>query len=235
MTHKKAQDVMTRDVATVRADTPYRQIVDLLAERKVSAVPVLDQAGMVIGVVSEADLLHKIELADQNEQPRVFEWGRGRAARAKAASSVARDLMTSPAYVIGPDDSIVSAAKVMDVEGVKRLPVVTESGRLVGIVSRRDLLGVFLRSDEELAEEIQTEVVRRILWATPEQVRVHVDDGVVTLTGKLERRSLIPVAERLVRAIDGVVRVETSGLGYEMDDSDIRRPPRFADSWGPFD
>lgn len=233
MTHKKVQDVMTRDVVTVRLDTPYRQIVDLLAERKVSALPVLDDAGQVVGIVSEADLLHKIEFADRDGQTRLFESGRTRSARAKAASSTAEDLMSAPAYVINPEASIVAAAKVMDTEAVKRLPVVTETGKLVGIVSRPDLLGVFLRPDSDIAREVETEVVHRILWATPEQVRVRVTDGVVTLTGKLERRSLLPLAERLTRAVDGVVDVEMSGLGYDMDDSDIRRPPRFAEAWGP--
>lgn len=234
MTQQKVRDLMTRDVITVRTDTPYRKIVDLMAEHHVSALPVLDESGMVAGVVSEADLLYKIESQNGGERERRhFPWRR-RAGDAKAEGTVAADLMSGPALTIDPDASIVTAAKVMDTERVKRLPVITDSGRLVGIVSRRDLLRVFLRSDRELCETVETEVVRRVLWATPEQVRVTVKSGVVTLTGTVERRSLIPIAERLTREVDGVVDVVCE-LGYEMDDSDIRRPPRYADAWGPFD
>ncbi|MGH3738324.1 MAG: CBS domain-containing protein [Micromonosporaceae bacterium] len=233
MTHRTVQDVMTRDVATVTTDTPYREIVDLLAERKVSAVPVLDDAGQVVGVVSEADLLRKIEYSDATEPPPMFEWGRRRVARGKAHSGVARDLMSSPAYVIGPHASIVAGAKLMDTEGVKRLPVVTESGQLAGIVSRRDLLSVFLRSDAQLRREIEREVVRRVLWATPAELGVSVDNGVVTLAGTVERRSLIEIACRLTRGIDGVVDV-VDRLEYDTDDTDIPRPPHFAEAWGPY-
>jgi CBS domain-containing protein len=216
---------MTRDVITVRTDTSYRRIVDLMAEHHVSALPVLDEAGMVAGVVSEADLLYKIESQNGGERERRhFPWHR-RAGDTKADGTVAGDLMSSPALTIDQDASIVTAAKVMDTERVKRLPVATDSGRLVGIVSRRDLLRVFL---------VETEVVRRVLWATPDQVQVTVKSGVVTLIGTVERRSLIPIAERLTREVDGVVDVVCE-LGYEMDDSDIRKPPRYADAWGPFD
>lgn len=233
MTQQKVRDLMTRDVITVRMDTPYRKIVDLMAEHHVSALPVLDEAGMIAGVVSEADLLYKIESQDGGARDRHFPWRR-RAGDIKAEGTVAGDLMSAPALTVDPDASIVTAAKLMDTERVKRLPVVTDSGRLLGIVSRRDLLRVFLRSDRELCETVETEVVRRVLWATPEQVQVTVDSGVVTLTGTVERRSLIPIAERLTHEVDGVVDVVCE-LGYEMDDSDIRRPPRYADAWGPFD
>jgi CBS-domain-containing membrane protein len=224
---------MSRDVVTVRAQTPYRRIVDLMAQHHVSALPVLDEAGMVVGVVSEADLLFKIEHQERGEPGRRFPWRR-RTGEVKAGGTVAADLMSTPALTINPAASIVTAAKLMDAERVKRLPVVTESGRLEGIVSRRDLLRVFLRTDRELCETVETEVVRRVLWATPEQVQVTVGSGVVTLTGTVERRSLVPIAERLTREVDGVVDV-VCDLRYEMDDSDIRRPPRYADAWGPFD
>lgn len=233
MTQHRVRDVMTRDVVTVRTGTPYRRIVDLMAEHHVSALPVLDEAGMVVGVVSEADLLYKIELQNGGGRERRFPWRR-RTGEVKAEGTVAADLMSAPALTIGPDASIVTAAKLMDTERVKRLPVITDSGRLEGIVSRRDLLRVFLRSDRELCETVETDVVRRVLWATPEQVQVTVESGVVTLAGTVERRSLIPIAERLTREVDGVVDV-VCGLGYEMDDNDIRRPPRYADAWGPFD
>lgn len=233
MTHQKVRDVMTRDVVTARVGTSYRKLVDLMAEHHVSALPVLDEAGTVVGVVSEADLLQKIEHRDRGEPGRRFPWRR-RTGEVKADGTVAADLMSAPALTISPDASIVTAAKLMDVERVKRLPVITDSGRMQGIVSRRDLLRVFLRSDRELTETVETEVVRRVLWATPEQVQVTVNSGVVSLTGTVERRSLIPIAERLTREVDGVVDV-VCDLRYEMDDSDIRRPPRYADAWGPFD
>lgn len=226
MSHRTVREVMTRDVVTVSVDTPYREIVDLLADRRVSALPVLDGSGTVVGVVSEADLLHKIEFQDQDGLPVRWFGARHRASRAKAAGTVAGQLMTSPAVTISPEASVVTAAKVMDAEAVKRLPVLSDDGDLVGIVARRDLLGVFLRPDEELRHEVATEVVRRVLWVSSAGVNVHVNSGVVTLTGTVERHSLVPLAERLTRAVDGVVDV-VCRLDYHVDDMDFDRvaPP----------
>jgi CBS-domain-containing membrane protein len=197
--------------------------VRLLSERRVSALPVLDAARRVVGVVSEADLLRKEEFPEQPGGGRPFESRQRRAARAKAAGDTAAELMTAPAVTVGADATVAEAAKVLSRHGVKRLPVVDEAGRLLGIASRVDLLKVFLRSDEDIRREVRDEVFQRVLWVDPDGVAVEVRDGVVTLEGVLERRSLIPIAVRLVHGVDGVVDV-VDRLTYEADDAQIELP-----------
>jgi CBS-domain-containing membrane protein len=145
---------------------------------------------------------------------------RRRKTRAKAAGGTAAELMTSPAVTIGPDGGVAQATRVLHHHGIKRLPVVDPAGPLLGIVSRADLLKVFLRSDADIAREVRQQVLVRAMWIDPDTVRVNVRDGVVTLTGQLERRSLIPNTVNLVRGLDGVV----DGLTFELDDTTITVP-----------
>jgi CBS domain-containing protein len=228
MSRPSVGDVMTTDVASVRQDALYREIVDILVERGVGAVPVVDGGDRVLGVVSEADLLPRVEFAEGTPAHRLFEGRRQRARREarreKAGGELALELMSAPAATVTAGTSVAGAAKLMESARVKRLPVVDDAGRLVGIVSRRDLLRVFLRSDEEIREEIVDDVLPRLLWMDPADVRVTVDDGVVTLTGEVERRSLVPVAVRLVERVYGVVGV-VDRLSYRRDDSYRRHDP----------
>lgn len=211
-------DVMTTDVATVDTETRYRDIVDLITSRHVSAVPVVDRFGRVLGVVSEADLLHKVELVGEPHERRVIESRRRRNARLKADAVTAGDLMTSPAVTTLPDTPVVVAAKTMDRERVKRLPVTNSLGRLVGIVTRSDLLRVHLRPDADIRREVVDEVLRRVLGVSDDVVMVEVDDGVIRLTGRLDTRSSVDIATRLTANVSGVVGV-INELSYERDDS----------------
>ncbi|MBQ0893072.1 CBS domain-containing protein [Micromonospora purpureochromogenes] len=211
-------DVMTRDVATVGEETPYRDIVDVLIRRGVSAVPVVDGFRRVLGVVSEADLLHKVERAGNPDQRRVFEGRRRRVAREKADALVAKELMTAPAVTTYPESPLPAAARLMDQEVVKRLPVLDDLGRLVGIVTRSDLLRVHLRSDAEIREDVVQEVLRRVLAVRDGLVTVQVRDGEVTLDGRLDRRSAADLAVRLAGQVSGVVRVVDT-IGYDVDDT----------------
>jgi CBS-domain-containing membrane protein len=219
MTHRTVRDVMTRDVITVGLTATYKTVTELLAVWEISAVPVLDDAGRVVGMASEADLMPKVEYEDGAEPAPLLD--RHRKARGKAAGATAADVMTSPAVTIGPDASVVEAARLMDRARVKRLPVVDADGELVGIVSRRDLLSVFLRLDEAIRGEVVDDVFRRVLFVEPPQVSVEVHDGVVTLAGELEQKGLVEIAERLCRAVDGVVDV-VNRLRYRVDDSKLR-------------
>ncbi|MFC4020098.1 CBS domain-containing protein [Micromonospora sp. GCM10011542] len=211
-------DVMTRDVATVEERTPYREIVDVLLRRGVSAVPVVDGFRRVLGVVSEADLLHKIESAGEPEQRRIFESRRRRGARGKAEALLARDLMTAPPVTTYPQATLPAAARLLNREQVKRLPVLDDLGRLVGIVNRGDLLRVHLRSDAEIREDIVQEVLRRVLAVRDGLVTVQVRDGEVTLAGRLDRRSAVDLAGRLAAQVSGVVLV-SNAIEYEADDT----------------
>lgn len=194
-------DVMTPTAVAVGPRAAYKEIVELMREWKVSALPVLEGEGRVIGVVSEADLLLKEEYRVEDPQrppPRLSE-------AAKAAARYAEDLMTSPAITVHADTTIAEAARIMDRQRVKRLPVTDDTGLLEGVVSRADLLRVFLRDDDDIAAEIRSEV----LPSMPTTVRmdVTVADGVVTVSGHLPDRTLIPLVTRAVRAVEGVVDI----------------------------
>jgi CBS-domain-containing membrane protein len=194
-------------------------VAQLLADKRISGLPVVDTAGHVLGVVSEADLLAKAEYPDREPRPRrplslPGPWQ----TRRKAGASTVGEMMTAPAITIEERTSIVRAAREMDRHHVKRLPVVDEVGRLVGILSRRDLLKIFLRSDEDIREEIETEVLEQSLSISPSAVTVTVADGVVTLEGTVERKTLIPVVIRLTSAVDGVVDV-VDRLAFDLDDT----------------
>lgn len=210
-------DVMTRKVVAVDAFAAFKDIVRKMQEFGVSAVPVVDEDGRIMGVVSEGDLILK-EDPELEGGARLFEGIHRRHDRSKAAGLIASQLMSVPVITVSPEASLGEAARLMHRKAVKRLPVVDEDGRIQGIVSRTDLLKVFLRDDAEIAAEIREDVIRRTLWIEPDTIRVMVRNGVVTLEGQLERRSLIPLLERLVLGVEGVVAVKDR-LTYLSDDS----------------
>ncbi|MFE3854326.1 CBS domain-containing protein [Streptomyces griseorubiginosus] len=199
-------DVMTRSVAVVGRTTAFKDIVRTMQDRKVSAVPVVDDGNEVVGVVSEADLLPKEEFRDSD--PDRYTQLRRLSDLAKAGSVTAGEMMTSPALTVRADATLALAPREMARARVKRLPVVDETGHLEGIVSRADLLKVFLRDDEDIAEEVRREVVSYLFPSPASTVLVEVRDGVVTLGGRVHDPSLVPVAARLVRAVEGVVDVQ---------------------------
>ncbi|MEU5208638.1 CBS domain-containing protein [Streptomyces sp. NPDC020742] len=201
-------EVMTQTVVAIGQDAGFKDIVETMEQWKVSALPVLAGEGRVIGVVSEADLLLKEEFRETDPDRRE-QLQRSDAVR-RAGALTAGELMSTPALTVHAGDTLAQAARTMARQSVKRLPVVDGQGLLQGIVSRSDLLKVFLRPDEELAEEVRTEVVGR-LFPEPvdeaEAVTVSVTDGVVTLGGPLRDAEMRAVAARLVRAVEGVVAV----------------------------
>jgi CBS domain-containing protein len=215
MTGQKVRDVMTPEVVVVAPDCGYKHIVDVLADFRVSAVPVVED-GTLVGIVSEADLLRKIEFSDDAVPPRHFERHSRRIGRIKAAGETARAVMSSPVVTVGPDASLATAARLMEQHGVKRLPVV-DDGHLVGIVARRDLLRRYLRPDSEIGREIRDDVLRRRMWVEPTDIQVSVADGHVTLRGCPDRRSTTIMAVRLAAGVDGVVGV-TDEMGWRFDD-----------------
>ncbi len=217
MSHWKVRDVMTTDVATVPTDMRFKKLAALLGRLKVSALPVLGPDGRVAGVVSEMDLLRKEEYQRDTDATRPPRWRRW-TDRAKARGRTAADVMSSPAITIAPEASVVAAARLMDRHHIKRLPVVGADERLVGIVTPHDLLRVYLRSDEEIRDEIVNDILVRYLATNPALVTVTVTDGVVTLAGELEQKSMIPIAIRMTQSVDGVVDVEDR-LSFLVDDT----------------
>jgi CBS domain-containing protein len=219
-------DVMTDQVVTVRDDTPFKEVVRLIREHGASALPVLDRAGRLVGIVSEADLLLKEEHATGGDSLTRLPWrgdherGNGQPPwirRTKARGVTARDVMTSPVVTVTEGDAVALAARIMRENHVRRLPVMDAHGELVGIVSRSDLLTTFLRPDDEIRDAIESALIEPMPPIEKGQVRVVVENGVAKLDGHVGFRSQIPRIVNVARTIDGVVGVE-SRLEYNVDD-----------------
>jgi CBS-domain-containing membrane protein len=219
MHNSLVRDVMTTEVVAVEPSTPFKEIAARLARHRISAVPVLDADRRVLGVVTEADLLLKQEHPDPEAKVPPIWSRRRRRERKKAAAVVAGKLMTAPVTTVSPTATLAGAARLLHDAGVQRLPVVDETDRLVGIVSRADLLTVFTRPDQAIESEIMDEIIVDDFGMAPSRFVVHVDDGVVVLQGRTERRSLIPDLVRAVHGVEGVVRVE-GRLTFDLDDGD---------------
>ncbi|MER5736846.1 MULTISPECIES: CBS domain-containing protein [unclassified Streptomyces] len=187
MRHRSVAELMTPTAVSVGRQTPFKEIARLLDEFDITAVCVVDEEDRPLGVVSEADLVRRHV--------------------AGSGIDTAGALMSSPAVVARPDWSVVRAARLMDRAGVKRLPVTGDDGRLVGVLSRSDLVRLFLRRDRAIQEEIVEEVMTRTLGLHPSDVSVEVEDGRVTLSGTVRRPGLVPVLLRLCNSVDGVVGV----------------------------
>jgi CBS domain-containing protein len=213
----RVRDVMTRPVVTVSLRTPYKRIATLLAQHQISGMPVLVLGRHVAGMVSEADLLSAQERRLREAQLESGGHFRRHADAKKHQGLTAGELMTSPAVTIHPDAPLQAAARLMTSRHIKRLPVVEAGtafgggvgGKLIGIVSRRDLLGVFLRPDEDIAGDVR-EMLAQLPQVDPGDVTITVRNGIVTLAGLLgsaEEHDLIRVAGRLAWDVDGVVDV----------------------------
>ena len=217
----RVRDVMTTKVVTVDRLTPFSDIVRLLAEHRISGVPVVMMGRRVAGVVSETDLVALEDEEVRRARMDANATGRWRRPLRRVHWGLtAGALMSAPAVTIYPEATIPHAAQIMTSRHIRRLPVVGEDGRLIGIVTRRDLLSVFLRPDEEIAVRVR-ELLDDLLPADPGSITATVRDGVVTLTGHPEApqdRELIPVAIRLIWDVDGVIDV-SNRLGEQADDA----------------
>jgi CBS domain-containing protein len=199
------RDVMTTQVVAVRKDAPFKEMITRMRSAHISAFPVIDQAGKVVGVVSEADMLNKE--ADQAASPGTIAGLMHFRYHEKAGGVTAGELMSSPAVTIGPDAPVVEAARLMRDRRVKRLPVINGTGHLIGIISRADVLSVFTRPDEAIRHEVTEEVIRGGSLVRPQGFTVTVSSGIVTLSGRPENDRAGRDLVEAVRQIEGVVAV----------------------------
>lgn len=201
------EEVMSRDVVTVDVSTSLRTVAALLTEKRISGLPVVS-GGRVVGVVSEADILAK-ERGETNGRGGMFAFLREDRALAelKLEARTAGEAMSAPALTIAPTRPVAEAAGIMIDQRVNRLPVVDADGRLLGIVTRADLVRAFVRDDAELGREIREDVLLRALWIPPESVQVTVESGAVTLRGHVDNRVTAEMIPDLVRRVPGVVSV----------------------------
>ncbi|MCX5588589.1 CBS domain-containing protein [Streptomyces erythrochromogenes] len=188
---RSVEDVMTHAVISVDQGTAFKDIVEALRMWNVSALPVLAQDGQVVGVVSEADLLLKPKASDT------------------AHDTTAEQLMTRPAVTVTQSATIPAAARLMARGHLKRLPVVDRDSRLVGVVSRGDLLKVFLRPDEDIGAEIRELIMYQLIPHGSAEVHVHVANGIVYLNGSLPDPAMEDVVVRAAGTVPGVVDVKT--------------------------
>ncbi|MGW3938743.1 CBS domain-containing protein [Streptomyces phaeochromogenes] len=216
---------MSSEVVSTRCDAPFKEVARLLAEHRISGLPVVDDQAKVVGVISETDLLYHHVRQEPEYGHRRFHLPKltrsARVAAVKARATTAEHLMSRPAVIASPGQYLTEAARTMEQHRVERLPVVDDEDRLVGIVTRGNLLQVFLRPDEEIHHDVIDQVSRGI-DCPRYTVDVAVDNGVVTLKGHLDRRSDASFAVRIAEQVDGIVAV-VDQLTYHLDDS---RPPR---------
>ncbi|MEU6394700.1 CBS domain-containing protein [Streptomyces sp. NPDC046939] len=208
MTAQIVGEVMTRDVVLARRTTPFKEVVRLLDHHGINGLPVVDADDKVLGVLSSSDLVRCQARRDDPAVP---------------SAVTAGDVMSSPAITVHPEQSVPDAARLMERRGVERLPVVDEADRLIGIATRRDLLRVFLRADDDIHRQVTDEVVVAALDLPSDAVRVRVRDGVVTLDGRVETRSQVPELVHAVWRVDGVVGV-VNDVAFRVDDCAARAP-----------
>jgi len=205
----QVKDVMTKQVVTVRPRTPLKDVARTMVARRVSGMPVVDDDGSVLGVVSEGDILVKERgrpgtgsLLDHLLEVNGHEAG-------KHEARDAADAMTSPPVTIRPDRPVAEAASLMLDRCVNRLPVIDKHGKLVGIVTRADLVRAFVREDEAIEHEIREDVILRTLWSTPERFRIDVDGGEVTIEGVVSDAESAEMLARFVERVPGVIGIRS--------------------------
>jgi CBS domain-containing protein len=217
----KVKDVMTTSVATVGQAAALKQVAQLLVERGVSGVPVVNSDGVVLGVVSEADLI--VKAASRPESAGIL--GALFALEAvderHLAATTAGQAMTAPAVTIAPDQHVCEAARLMVEHEVNRLPVLDDN-KLVGIVSRADLVRGFTRSDAEIWEELRNDVLPNQLWISPDELDITVAGGQVRVAGRVRTRTEAELIEAFAWRLVGVVSVDCAQLAWESDDRAAR-------------
>jgi CBS domain-containing protein len=195
-------DLMTTDVIAVSRGTGLRDAARLMFRNRVSGLPIVDDTGALVGIITEADFL-KLEVERQ-------EGTRGQ-------GDTVGDVMSRGVVTVPPNVEIYEAAKIMAVQEVKRLPVVDEDNRLLGVISRSDIVSIFTRPDDVIEDEIREDLIRRVLFIDPDEIQVGVANGVVTLSGEMATRNEASMLEELTNRLDGVLRVESKLTWAEGD------------------
>ncbi|MBO1414571.1 CBS domain-containing protein [Streptomyces sp. FH025] len=202
----RVRDVMDTPAVSVPGDRPFVELARTLAHEHVGAVPVVDAKGHVIGVVSESDLLAKAAVEAMEHPSGPVGRLRDRGLREKARGVTAATLMTAPVTTVRPGTTVADAALIAARRRLKRMPVVDWKGRLVGVVRRAALLAALVRDDGRIREEITSRIIADELHLPQGSVGVTVRNGVVDLTGRLDRETVARLVAE-VRRIDDVTDV----------------------------
>ncbi len=216
----KVLDLMTTEVATVGVDTALKEAARIMVRARVSGLPVTNDEGVLVGIITEGDFLHRELELERPRRPGLLDALLGGEKPSLADAETVGEAMHTPVVTIDADATLAEAARVMAAKEVKRLPVIDGDGVVIGIISRADVVAAFTRPDEVIEDEIREDVIRRILFVDPATVGVEVEEGKIRLTGKLGTRSECRLLEELCRRLDGVVSVE-SELEWKVDDTKL--------------
>jgi CBS domain-containing protein len=210
---------MTRSPVTVGADTPFKQVACALLASDAPAVPVVTDDCRLIGAITEVDLLANLEYHGGLDPPPLLGGTAARRRRRKASACTARELMSSPVPTIDVMAPISTAVRWLVTPAPVALCVVDDTQRLVGLLTRRDLLAVYRRPDADIAADVRAaiETDRRRPARDPADLAIHTENGVVTLAGKLLYRSQVEDAITAASRVAGTVAVRNS-LSYDIDD-----------------
>jgi CBS domain-containing protein len=217
----KVQELMTPDVITISNDASLKEAARRMIEAGVSGLVVTDEAGTVEGVITEGDFVKSEAGRRAEKRAHLLRWFT-RQDEAPSGEQQVGDVMTSDVISLSPEADHVEAARLMQESAIKRVPIISE-GRLVGIVSRSDILRAFIRSDEAILQEIN-HVMRKVLWIDPGRVKVTSIEGAVSLRGQLETKSDATLLSDMTRRLDGVVAVDDD-LTWEVDNTKLRMTP----------
>lgn len=212
----RVRELMTTDPVTTTADTPLKEVARVMLTRRISGLPVVDAAGTLIGIVTEGDIVHQESRKARGDVPGLL---RSLFGDDDGPAITAGEAMTSPAITTGPDIDHTVAARLMETRGVKPLPVVDADGRVIGIVGRSDIMASFARPDELIEDEIQVDILDRIMWTEPGAVNVEVIEGRVTLSGSVPKKTDARILEVLTGRLHGVVDVNIDEVRYAHDDT----------------
>jgi CBS domain-containing protein len=219
---------MTTTVITIGPEASLKEAARRMVEAGISGLPVTDDSGALIGMITEADFVKSESGRRAAKRARLLRWLTSQDEVPDDRLAVS-DVMTTEVVTLGPDADHAEAARVMRKAGIKRIPVLDGSGKLVGLVSRSDILRAFVRSDRDITEEITDHVMVEVLWIDPRDVEVVCEDGNVAFTGRLPTRSDAQLLGDLTRRLDGVASVK-DGLTWKVDNTKLQMvaPPRMS-------
>lgn len=211
-------DLMTTDVVTIHPDQTIKDAARMMVNERVSGLPVVDDSGKLIGIVTEADFLER-EVDKEGPSGGLLGAVFGPSERHPDAVTV-REVMSANVITVASDATLAEAARVMAGNSVKRLPIVDADGKVLGVLSRADIVAAFARPDELIDDEIREDITKRILFIDPDTLDISVTDGIVALGGELPTKTDARILEELCRRLEGVVSVDSS-LSWKVDDTKL--------------
>jgi CBS domain-containing protein len=204
------KSVMTTHLVCLAPDTPFKECVDMIRLHRIGALPVVDDSGRLLGILSKSDLLRKAERSTDPDER-------------KATARTAGEAMTRTVITSTEESSLTEAARLMHRAAIRHLPITDTDGKLVGMISRADLLKVFLRTDESIRHEITEVLLPRAFGIPSGGLEVEVREGIVHIGGEVESSGTARLIVAFIDRIEGVVGVE-SAVGHRRDDGLLRGP-----------